>query len=109
MSASRRRPHITWMVVVWLCLAYCPLAAVASAQTAENKGPLLQLDQFSNAVQALAARVSPSVVRIVATRYASQPDSGRTETAVGKQEVMGSGVIVDSDGYILTNAHVVGH
>jgi serine protease Do len=108
-QVSRRRPRLsnTCVVLAWICLACCLSAPIALAQAAEKNGSLSQLDQFSGAVQALAARVSPSVVRIVATRYASQPDSGRSEIAVGKQEIIGSGVIVDSDGYILTNAHVV--
>jgi serine protease Do len=68
-----------------------------------------QLEQFSTGVQALAARVSPSVVQISVTRYA--PDEAATGASagvvLGKQQVVGSGAIIDADGYIVTNAHVV--
>ncbi len=82
-------------------------ALPASAQIAEAQNTAAQLNQFSHAVQSLSARVSPSVVRITATRYGVQEDSGRTDVLTGNEQSIGSGVIVDTDGYILTNAHVV--
>ncbi|MGH9680414.1 MAG: trypsin-like peptidase domain-containing protein, partial [Candidatus Acidiferrales bacterium] len=61
------------------------------------------------AVESLVQRISPSVVQIVVSGYGSTQDSGRGETSVvvGRQRTIGSGVIVDPDGYIVTNAHVV--
>ncbi len=76
------------------------------AQTATRE-TATALNQFSSAVQALTSRVSLSVVRIVATRYAAPEESGRTNFVAGKEQSIGSGAIVDPDGYILTNAHVV--
>ncbi|HEX4771648.1 MAG TPA: trypsin-like peptidase domain-containing protein [Bryobacteraceae bacterium] len=77
------------------------------AQT-EKKSSFPQLEQFSNAVQALSAHASPSVVRILVTRFGAQTDGGRADfIASGKQQSIGSGVIIDSAGYIVTNAHVV--
>ncbi len=89
-----------------ICFGASGLAAALIGQTRESN-PLLQLDQFSASVQALTARVSPSVVRIRVIRYGAQDESGRTELQIGRQESIGSGVIVDPAGYILTNAHVV--
>lgn len=65
------------------------------------------LSQFSLAVQALTARISPSVVRINTTRYSAQEGTGRNDVVIGRQQSIGSGVIIDPDGYILTNAHVI--
>jgi serine protease Do len=67
------------------------------------------LDQFSESVQALAAHIAPSVVQISVTRYASREEStaGRIGVVLGKQQSVGAGVVVDSEGYIITNAHVV--
>jgi serine protease Do len=67
------------------------------------------LDQFSDSVQALAARVAPSVVQISVTRYAPREDAdgGRTGVVLGRQQSVGSGAIIDPDGYIVTNSHVV--
>jgi serine protease Do len=67
-----------------------------------------QLNGLSRAVEALTERVSPSVVRITATRFgAENSDSGHTDVVLGKQQSIGSGVVIAPDGYILTNAHVV--
>jgi serine protease Do len=81
---------------------------LASTQNAQDLSTsAAQLNQFSRAVQTLAERVSPSVVRITATKFTAERNSGRTDVVSGREQSIGSGVVVDPDGYILTNAHVV--
>ena len=93
--------------LVWLCLACCvPLPGVL-AQTAEKPDAVERLNQFNSAIQSLAARVAPSVVQILVTRFGPREEGERASLVVGRQQAIGSGVIVDPDGYIMTNAHVV--
>jgi serine protease Do len=68
------------------------------------------LRQMNSALEELAARVSPAVVQIQTTGYGplSEGDGDRGRTAlIVRQRAVGSGVIVDANGYIMTNAHVV--
>lgn len=90
-----------------VCLACFAALPLALAQAPEKKDPIEQLNQFSSSVQALATRVSPSVVQVLVTRYGPRDEGERTSLVVGKQQTIGSGVIVDPGGYIMTNAHVV--
>ena len=67
------------------------------------------LGELSSSFEELASRVSPSVVQIFASGLSirrSAQASG-SEGVVSRQSASGSGVIVDSTGYIVTNAHVV--
>ena len=83
--------------------------AAAAAQTQQNARPTDALHQLNDAVEALVRKVSPSVVQIMVTGYGSTDDNtpGQTSVIVGRQRAIGSGVIVDPDGYIVTNAHVL--
>jgi serine protease Do len=67
------------------------------------------LQQFSGAVESMVHRVSPTVVQVVASTYAVENDGNRLTVSRGVDQRVASGVIIASDGYIMTNAHVVQH
>jgi serine protease Do len=95
----------------WLGAALlCATGQVAMhAQSTGAADSLDVLNRFSASIQTLASRVSPAVVQIQVTRFGPAEDAGSRQTTalVSRQHSIASGVIVDSGGYIMTNAHVV--
>ena len=80
-------------------------AVVRSAGGPASSNLLRDLD---SSLEKVVAKVSPAVVQIVVKGYAPLEDHGRIDTSrIVQQHAIGAGVIVDPDGYIITNAHVV--
>jgi serine protease Do len=81
------------------------LGAVAEpAEVPRGGGDVRALDELSASFERIADRVSPSVVQIFTSGYSV--GSGPWGV-VAKQAGGASGVVIDSAGYIVTNAHVV--
>ena len=103
------------------CMACLLLATFAQAQApgthasagaaAEGlKAPRASnfLRELDSSLEAVVSKVSPAVVQIVVSGYGPLEDHGNRDTArIVRQHAIGAGVIVDPDGYIITNAHVV--
>ncbi len=68
------------------------------------------LRDLSASVEELTTRVSGSVVQVLVTGYGAVDErsrGGETGLVIGRQRSIGSGAIIDPDGYIITNAHVL--
>jgi serine protease Do len=93
------------------CLGALLYFILSSSLTAQTKAPSFRTDSlstFSDSLNALTSRVSPSVVQIQVDGFRAVNDANANNTSiVTRGHSLGSGVIVDSDGYIITNAHVV--
>ena len=86
-----------------LILASALLAAAQDPPAAKNP-----LTAMSGELRTLTRQASRSVVEIQVTGYGASSDEGSVSTGtVSRQQDLGSGVIVDPNGYIVTNAHVV--
>src|SRR5438309_102998 len=66
------------------------------------------LTEFSGALERLAATVAPAVVQVQVSAWcASARANSEDAVSMAACRVVGSGVIVDPSGYIITNEHVV--
>jgi len=93
----------------WTALALALLGSgLLSAQQAAVSPRRAALIEFSDAIEELARTASPAVVQLtVRGRGPVEDGSAKQAGFVAEQRATGSGVIVDSAGYIMTNAHVV--
>ncbi len=85
-----------------------PLLLAGAAGGFAQAGQPNPLVELSASVRRLTSRAAPAVVEIVVTGYTSgDAGAGRTANQFARQQSSGSGVLVDPEGYIITNAHVV--
>jgi len=104
------------------CLFICfLLAASAQAQVTANSvaasqnnagqvtlGRANSLREFDSSLEHVVSTASPAIVQILVSGYGPVETHGHTDTArIVRHPAIGSGVIVDPDGYIVTDAHVV--
>jgi len=90
-------------ILLAVFIAAYPLGARAQADP---------LSTFSQSLEKVVRKVAPSVVKIDVTTTVAKNDVDEdsakpTRSYTTREHTIGSGVILDSNGYIITNAHVV--
>lgn len=102
---------------IFLLLALCQVAPRAYAQSASIAPPASQggqaysgnsttvLRDLDSSIDEMAVRVVPAVVQVLVSGLGSSRRLG--EGVIEHQRGIGSGVIVDPNGFVMTNAHVV--
>ena len=108
-------PRDVFALCVSLLIASQSLEAQSAGPSisSQAKGTVLDasgksLQQISSSLEALAKQVSPSVVQIFSTGYSLDSDQQRANTDLPSRGTsLGSGLVIASDGWVVTNAHVV--
>ena len=78
------------------------------AQAGAKEAPAARLVELSRSIEDLSDRVSPAVVQVFASGFRVNPDSSSSDPGlINKIRNVGSGVVMDSEGHVLTNAHVI--
>jgi serine protease Do len=93
--------------LIWLLLAVISIPLLVAGHDSEQKlarGDRIRLEKVSDSLQKLAQHVSPAVVQVVTKGFFTVQGN---DSGVTTQSGTGSGVILDPNGYIVTNAHVV--
>jgi serine protease Do len=91
-----------------LCCVVLSFPIASTAQSRAVRESLHNLEGLSLALQSLAETVSPSVVQVFTSGY--EPilrSEGEIAAVVARERGTGAGVVVDPEGYVITNAHVV--
>ena len=95
---------LLWPVMAGLLAAAVILALKPELYQRHTTAPHSRLQQgFADTVEASA----PAVVNIYTRRMIPAKPSAAANTRERSQQSLGSGVIVDIEGYVLTNSHVV--
>jgi serine protease Do len=96
------------IVLTLLTLCFGVLWDAPAAGAAVSDAPALRmLEDLQNVITELAERVKPSVVNVLPAHAAGRSRENPRER-LPNTPGSGSGVIIDPDGHIITNNHVVG-